>query len=117
MRTFEDDLMADAEDDRLTVEFIQSYLPQEVKEKFTEDDLYYFLDVIDEYYVALLDKADKKGVKDNEELDINIDDAAAHLARQAKKDKMGEWDPEDLRWVVEGELEYAEQQYDEDGEE
>ncbi len=117
MATFEDDLMADAEDDRLTVEFIQSYLPQEVKEKFTEDDLYYLIDVIDEYYVALLDKADKKGVKDDEEMDIDIDDAAAYLARQAKKDKMGEWDPEDLRWVVEGEWEYNEQNADADGEE
>ena len=74
MSTFEEDLIADAEDDRLTVEFIQNYLPQDVKEKFTEDELYYFLDVIDEYYVNLLEKAEKKGVKDNEEMDIDIDD-------------------------------------------
>ena len=113
MSTFEEDLIADAEDDRLAVEFIQNYLPQEVKERFTEDDLYYFLDVIDEYYVTLLDKADKKGVKDDEEMDIDIDEVAAHLVRQAKKDKMGGFAPEDLRWVVEGELEYAEQTYDE----
>ena len=98
MSTFEEDLIADAEDDRLAVEFIQNYLPQEVKERFT---------------VTLLDKADKKGVKDDEEMDIDIDEVAAHLARQAKKDKMGDFSPEDLRWVVEGELEYAEQTYDE----
>lgn len=112
MSTFEEDLIADAEDDRLTVEFIQNYLPQDVKEKFTEDELYYFLDVIDEYYVTLLEKAEKKGVKDNEEMDIDIDELANHLARQAKKDKMGDFDAEDLRWVVEGELEYAEQTYE-----
>lgn len=114
MSTFEEDLIADAEDDRLTVEFIQNYLPQDVKEKFTEDELYYFLDVIDEYYVNLLEKAEKKGVKDNEEMDIDIDDAASHLAKQAKKDQMGDFSAEDLRWVVEGELEYAEQTYDEE---
>ena len=51
MGNIEDDFLADAEDDRLTVEFIKNYLPQDVKEKFTEDDLYYFLDVIGEYYV------------------------------------------------------------------
>lgn len=112
MSTFEEDLIADAEDDRLTVEFIQNYLPQDVKEKFTEDELYYFLDVIDEYYVTLLEKAEKKGVKDNEEMDIDIDELAIHLAKQAKKDKMGDFDAEDLRWVVEGELEYAEQTYE-----
>ena len=114
MSTFEEDLIADAEDDRLTVEFIQNYLPQDVKEKFTEDELYYFLDVIDEYYVNLLEKAEKKGVKDNEEMDIDIDDVASHLAQQAKKDQMGDFSAEDLRWVVEGELEYAEQTYDDE---
>ena len=33
-----------------------------------------------------------------------------YVAKQAKKDKMGEFDPEDLRWVVDGELEYGESQ-------
>ena len=26
------------------------YLPQELKEKFSDDEFYYFLDLIDEYY-------------------------------------------------------------------
>jgi hypothetical protein len=30
------------------------------------------------------------------------------LAQQARKDQMGDFSPEDLRWVVEGEMEYAE---------
>ena len=55
MATFEEDLLNDAEDDRLTVEYIKNYLPQELKDKFTEDELYYFIDVIGEYYVDLLD--------------------------------------------------------------
>ncbi|HBC28581.1 MAG TPA: hypothetical protein DC006_02675 [Prevotellaceae bacterium] len=109
MSTFEEDLIADAEDDRLTVEYIRNYLPQEVKERLSEDDLYYFLDVIDEYYTTLLEKANRAGVRDDEDISIDIDEAAAHLARQARKDKMGDFDPEDLRWVVEGELEYGEQ--------
>ena len=78
MSTFEEDLIQDAEDDRLTVEYIKNYLPQDLKDRFTEDELYYFIDVIGEYYVDLLDK------------------------------QMGDFDPEDLRWVVDGELEYGE---------
>ncbi|MBO7069175.1 MAG: hypothetical protein J6W52_10970 [Bacteroidaceae bacterium] len=103
MGNIEDDFLADAEDDRLTVEFIKNYLPQEVKEKFTEDDLYYFLDVIGEYYVDLLEKT-----KSEEEVDIDIDAVAEHIAKKAKKEKVGDFDPEDLRWVVDGELEYGE---------
>ena len=103
MGNIEDDFLADAEDDRLTVEFIKNYLPQEVKEKFTEDDLYYFLDVIGEYYVDLLEKT-----KNEDEIDIDIDAVAKYIAKKAKKEQMGDFDSKDLRWVVDGELEYGE---------
>ena len=103
MATFEEDLLRDAEDDRLTVEYIQNYLPQELKEKFTEEELYYFIDVIGEYYVDLLDKH-----PDEEDIDSDVEEVAKFVAKQAKKDKMGDFDPEDLRWVVDGELEYGE---------
>ena len=48
----DEELLKDAEDDQLTVEYIKRYLPQDIKEKFTEDDLYYFLDVLVEYYAT-----------------------------------------------------------------
>ena len=103
MATFEEDLLNDAEDDRQTVEFIKNYLPQELKVKFTEEELYYFIDVIGEYYVDLLDKH-----TGDEDIDVDIEEVAKYVAKQAKKDKMGDFDPEDLRWVVDGELEYGE---------
>ena len=105
MGSFEEDLLLDAEDDRKTVEYIQNYLPQELKDKFTEDELYYFIDVIGEYYVDLLDKH-----SGDEDIDIDVEEVAKYVAKQAKKDKMGEFDPEDLRWIVDGELEYGESQ-------
>ena len=103
MATFEEDLILDAEDDRLTVEYIQRYLPQDLKDKFTEEELYYFIDVIGEYYVDLLEKHSGE-----EDIDIDVEEVAEYVARQAKKDKIGDFSPEDLRWVVDGELEYGE---------
>lgn len=108
MSDFEDELLQDAEDDRRTVEFIKNYLPQDVKEKFTDDDLYYFLDLLIEYYTEsgiLEAEPDKDGY-----IDIDIEAIASHLAHQAKKDGMGDFSADDIRWVVEGEMEYAEQQ-------
>lgn len=104
MATFEEDLLRDAEDDRQTVEYIKNYLPQELKDRFSDDELYYFIDVIGEYYVDLLDKHSGS----EEDIDIDVEEVAKYVARQAKKDKIGEFDPEDLRWVVDGELEYGE---------
>lgn len=46
----EDDFLLEDEDDEKTVEFIKNYLPQDLKDKFTDDDLYYILDLIVEYY-------------------------------------------------------------------
>jgi len=102
MATFEDDLLQDAEDDARTIEYIKNYLPQDLKEKFSDEELYYFLDVIGEYYVSLIENSE-----DEDSIEIDIDAVAAHIAKQAKKEKMGEYDPEDLRWVVDGELEYG----------
>mgnify|MGYP000804412456 FL=1 len=36
----EDDFLLEDEDDQKTIEFIKNYLPQDLKDKFTEDDLY-----------------------------------------------------------------------------
>ncbi len=106
MANFEDELLQDAEDDARTVEFIKQNLPQELKEKFSDDELYYFLDVIVEYYTEsgiLESEPDKDGY-----IDIDIEAIAQHMAKQAKKDGMGEFSPDDLRWIVEGEMDYAE---------
>ena len=105
---FEGELLQDAEDDRLTVEFIKNYLPQDVKEKFTEDDLFYFIDLLADYYVdsGLLDsEPDADGF-----VDIDTEAVAKALAERAKKEKYGTFAPEDLIWIVQAELEYGEQE-------
>lgn len=106
MASLDEELLQEAEDDRLTVEYIQNYLPQDLKDKFSEETLYYFLDVLVDYYTTsgILDaEPDADGY-----IDLDIEAIAKHMAKQAKKDKMGEFDPEDLRWIVEGEMEYGE---------
>ena len=100
-----EDIFSEVEDDFLTVEFIRNYLPQELKERFSDDDLMYCCDVLAEYYVesGLLDTDSDDGF-----VDIDTEAVAATLAKQAKKDHMGPWTAEELLWVVQGELEYGE---------
>lgn len=102
MSDFNEELLF-AEEDRQAVAFIQGYLPQEIKEKFTEDDIYYFLDAFAEY-------CETSGLVDNEdeEAEIDIEDAAAFMVRQAKKEGIGVFDPEDVRWIVDGQIEFWE---------
>ncbi len=109
-----DDYFLDEEDDVRTVEFIRNYLPQELKDKFTDDELYYFLDVIVDYYTTsgVLDqKPDSDGT-----IEINQEDVVNHIIETARKEGMGEFDPEDLFFVVEGEMEYGTRSDDENEE-
>lgn len=100
----EDFLFSDADDEK-TVEFIKNYLPQELKEKFDDDMLYYFIDLIDDFYAesGILDvQPDQDGY-----IVIDLEAVADYIVKEAKKDEMGEFDPEEILFVVQGEMEYG----------
>lgn len=102
----EDDFLSSAADDLQAIEFIRAYLPQDVKPKFTDDDLYYFLDALAEYYTdsGLLDQEpDADGC-----VDIDTEAVAEAVCQMAKREQIGEFDPADVVWVVQAELEYGE---------
>ena len=88
-------------DDEKTIAYIRERLPQELKEKFSDDEFYYFLDTIYDYY-------DKSGILDsnNDEVDIDLDEIAKFIAKEAKNNGIGDFDPEELYFIVEGELAY-----------
>ena len=91
-------------DDEKTIEFIKNYLPSELKDKFSDDELYYFLDLIDEYYMSsgILD-----GAGDDDDIEIDLDEIVNFILKESKKDKMGAYDAEEIFFVVQGELEYG----------
>ena len=77
-----------------------------MKEKFSDDELYYFLDLIDEYYVesgVLEAQPDADGC-----VEIDLEKVVDFIIKEARKDKMGEYDPEEILFVVQGEMEYTE---------
>lgn len=101
----QDEFLLEDADDEKTIEFIKNYLPQELKEKFTDDELYYFLDVMVDYYATsgCLDaEPDADGY-----VNIDQDDIVNYIVSEAKKDEMGEYDPADILFVVQGEMEYG----------
>ncbi|NDW12281.1 hypothetical protein D0T50_05180 [Bacteroides sp. 214] len=102
----EDDFLLDDLDDEKTIEFIKNYLPQELKEKFSDDELYYFLDLIDEYYIesgVLEAEPDEEGF-----VNVDLDKVVEYIVDEAKKNEMGEYNAEDIFLVVQGEMEYGE---------
>ncbi|MDF9828699.1 hypothetical protein [Parabacteroides sp. PF5-6] len=90
------------EDD--SVKFIRNYLPLELKEKFSDDDINYIVDLIYDFY-------DSKGYLSDEDeegdIEIDEDELIAYVVKNAKKDGVGKFDAEEIMFIVQGELEYC----------
>ena len=104
MSSFEDELRMDEEENRREIAFIRELLPLDLKETFSEDDIYYFLDAIVDYYYD-------SGILEStaDEVDIDLQQVADAVTEQAKRDKIGKFDPEDVYYIVEADMDFQEQ--------
>ena len=98
----EDDFLKNDLDDEKTIEYIKNYLPQELKEKFSDDELYYsesgILDV----------QPDGDGY-----IEVDLEKIVDYIIKEAHKDEMGDYDPDEILFIVQGEMEYTESLEDE----
>lgn len=93
------------EDD--AVRFIRNYLPQELKEKFNDDDINYIVDLIYEFYDTK-GFFDENAHNDDENVEIDEEELISFVVKNAEKDGVGKFDVEDIIFIVQGELEYCE---------
>ena len=107
MSTIDNEILLGAEEDAKEVAFIYNYIGQENRENFSEDDIYYCIDVVLEYLEKLNSKADADGY-----IDVDIEDIVKHIEQKAKKEGMGPYDHDALLLLVDAELEYNEQAED-----
>ena len=104
MSSFDDELRMDEDENRRELTFIRERLPQEIKSHFSDDDLYYLMDAIVDYYY-------ESGILESEaeEVDIDLQKVADAVTEQAKRDKKGNFDPEEVFYVVEADMDFQEQ--------
>ena len=91
-------------DDDEAVAFIQNFLPQELKEKFSSDELNYIIDLIYEFYE---DKGFLEETDDEIEVEIDEEELITFVVKQAQKDKVGKFSAEEITFIVQGELAYC----------
>lgn len=99
----EKDLIQYDEED--AVKFIQNYLPQELKEKFSSDEINYIIDIVYDYY-------DEKGFMDDSSdestvVDIDEDEIVAYVLKATKKDNISKFTAEEISFIIQGELAYC----------
>lgn len=95
----------DGYDDAASVAFIRNYIPQEMKELLSDDDIVYFVDLIYDYYESrgYMDE----DLDEDEAIEVDEDELVEYVVRNARKDGVGKFEPEQIRFVVQGELEYC----------
>lgn len=101
MKQVEDDMFEYDED--AAIAFIRNQLPQELKTRFSDDDLNYIIDLIYEYY-------ESKGLlnDDEEEVEVDLDDLTAFVVKNATKDKVGVYTDDEIHFIVDAEIAYCE---------
>lgn len=106
MAAIDEELLLDAEEDARIVSYIQSVLPAELKDKFSEEDIYYFLDVMIEYYSesGILEQTPD----DDGFVEIDLEAIARHLSDKARKEGLGNYTPEELLFIVQAHMDYEE---------
>ena len=92
MSTNNDELLYDEDD---SVKFIQNYLPQELKGKFSNDDINYIVDLIYDFY-------ESNGMLDDDgddEIEIDEEEVVNYVIKNAQKDGVGKFEPEEITFI------------------
>jgi hypothetical protein len=102
--TKEKDLIQYDEDD--AVKYIQNYLPQEMKGKYSNDEINYIIDIVYDFY-------EEKGYMDEDSDDdaivsIDEDELVTYVLKNTKKDKINHFSADDISFIIQGELAYCE---------
>ena len=104
MSSIDDEILRGAESDAEEVRYIRNYMGSECNDCFTDEDIYYCIDVMLEYF----EKAEEKSAGADGYIDIDTEEVAKHIQKKAKKEGMGPYDLDALLLLVDAELDYNE---------
>ena len=89
------------EDDSL--KFIQQYLPEEMQNAFSDDEINYIVDLVYEFYEekGFLDESD------DSEIEIDEEELLEYVMENAREDGDRDYTDEQIEAIVAGELAYC----------
>jgi hypothetical protein len=104
MASFDEELLMDDEENRREIAFIREQLPADLKEKYSDDQLLFMIDAVGTYFYT-------SGVleSNSDEVDIDMEAVSNFVCNEAKEEGEGPFDPEDVFFVVEADLDFQEQ--------
>jgi len=103
----EDDFLYD---DNESVKFIKNILPDDIRQKYNDDDIIYLVDLIYDFYESkgFMDDDIETEEDDDTQVDFDEDELVAYVQNNAIADGMGKYKTEDIALIVQAELDYCE---------
>ena len=98
----EERVIMDYDEDE-SVKFIQKNLPEEMQNKFSDDEVNYIVDLVYEFY-------EEKGYLDEDddsEIEIDERELLNYVIKNAKKDQVRSFSNEEIEAIIAGELAYC----------
>lgn len=104
MASFDEEILMDEQENRKEIAFIREQLPADLKEKYTDDQLLFIIDAIASYFYS-------SGILegDDDEVEIDMEAVSAYVCSEAKEEGEGPFDPQEVFFVVEADLDFQEQ--------
>ena len=102
--SFDQELLMDEEENQREIAFIRKQLPNDLKEKYTDDELLFIIDAIGTYFYT-------SGVLEtnDEEVDIDLEVVSNYVCNEAKEEGEGPFDPQEVFFVVQADLDFQEE--------
>lgn len=95
-------------DDQEAVAFIRNYIPQELKELVSDDDIIYFVDLIYDFYESRGFFADPEDEEEDVVAEFDDEELLDYVVKNAGKDGVGQFSKDQIRFIVQGEMAYSE---------
>ena len=102
--SFDQELLMDEEENQREIAFIRKQLPNDLKAKYTDDELLFIIDAIGTYFYT-------SGVLEtnDEEVDIDLEVVSNYVCNEAKEEGEGPFDPQEVFFVVQADLDFQEE--------
>jgi len=104
MASLDELIRQDEEENQRELAFIRAQIPAVMKGVYDDSDILYIMDAIVDYYYS-------SGILEgnDDEVDIDMEQVAAYVCEQARKDGKGTFSPEDVFFIVQADLDFQEQ--------
>ena len=94
-------------DDSEAVAYIRKKLSPALKERLSDDDIVYFVDLIYEYYESRGIIEEFEDESDDSIVDIDLSEIVEYIIKNAKKDQIGSFSEEEVLSIVEAEMDFC----------